>query len=157
VREGRRREFARFPEFRDEAARERIPDPNAEATFRQAVLDWSAAESERGRGWLAYARELLDLRAREIVPLLADITPGAAGFRKIGKRGLVVSWRCGDGAELWLGANLSAEPLDDAPALPLGRLIVASGVEAAAGAAKGRWPAWSVTWLLTQDTRPTAR
>ncbi|MGE5767337.1 MAG: malto-oligosyltrehalose trehalohydrolase, partial [Bacteroidota bacterium] len=34
VREGRRREFRRFPAFADPAARERIPDPNAENTFR---------------------------------------------------------------------------------------------------------------------------
>ena len=32
VREGRRREFERFPEFRDEAVRERIPDPGARET-----------------------------------------------------------------------------------------------------------------------------
>ena len=36
VRNGRREEFARFPEFRDPAMRERIPDPLAEATFRSA-------------------------------------------------------------------------------------------------------------------------
>src|SRR5690606_18049024 len=41
VREGRRQEFARFPQFRDEAVRARIPDPNAPETFAQAVLDWS--------------------------------------------------------------------------------------------------------------------
>jgi 1,4-alpha-glucan branching enzyme len=29
VREGRRNEFARFPEFQDPASRERIPDPTA--------------------------------------------------------------------------------------------------------------------------------
>ena len=33
--EGRRQEFARFPAFHDQAARERIPDPQAEATFRE--------------------------------------------------------------------------------------------------------------------------
>src|SRR3546814_7850477 len=38
VREGRRREFARFPAFRDPAARERIPDPNAADTFRRAGI-----------------------------------------------------------------------------------------------------------------------
>jgi maltooligosyltrehalose trehalohydrolase len=39
VREGRRWEFARFPAFQDEAMRERIPDPGAEATFRAPGLD----------------------------------------------------------------------------------------------------------------------
>ena len=40
VREGRRDEFARFPEFQDPAARERIPDPLADATFASAKLGW---------------------------------------------------------------------------------------------------------------------
>ena len=33
VREGRRSEFAKFPEFSDPAARARIPDPNAPETY----------------------------------------------------------------------------------------------------------------------------
>src|SRR5207247_8691574 len=40
VREGRRREFAHCPEFADEAARKRIPDPTASATFELSRLDW---------------------------------------------------------------------------------------------------------------------
>ena len=36
VREGRRNEFAKFPAFRDEETRARIPDPNAEATFARS-------------------------------------------------------------------------------------------------------------------------
>ncbi len=41
VREGRRREFARFPAFADPAARDRIPDPAALATFEalEALLE----------------------------------------------------------------------------------------------------------------------
>ncbi len=35
VREGRRKEFASFPEFSDPKARERIPDPNAETDLRR--------------------------------------------------------------------------------------------------------------------------
>ena len=52
VRDGRRREFARFAEFQDPALREKIPDPNALSTFAQAVLDWRAPESS-GRARLA--------------------------------------------------------------------------------------------------------
>ncbi len=33
VREGRRKEFARFKAFTDPAMREKIPDPNAASTF----------------------------------------------------------------------------------------------------------------------------
>lgn len=156
VREGRRREFARFPEFRDEAARARIPDPNAEATFASAVLDWRVPETEQGRAWLRFTRDLLDLRRREIVPLIPGIAAGAARFHRLAARAMTVSWRCADRAELWLACNLAPEPFEQAPILPLGRLLAATGVDAAAGQATGHWPAWSATWLLAEpEEQPT--
>src|SRR5690606_14174365 len=42
IRNGRRREFEHFPDFRDSATRERIPDPGAPETFHQSRLDWAA-------------------------------------------------------------------------------------------------------------------
>lgn len=45
VREGRRREFAGFPEFRDPTARERIPDPNSAETYTACKLDWETIGS----------------------------------------------------------------------------------------------------------------
>ena len=71
VSEGRRREFARFPEFADPATRERIPDPQAESTFRRSSLDWSRARAAVHKDWLAFHQALLALRTREIAPLLA--------------------------------------------------------------------------------------
>ncbi len=63
VREGRRREFASFERFADEAARERIPDPNAIETFESSKLDW---EERRALGvhaeWLARYSDLLEVR-----------------------------------------------------------------------------------------------
>ena len=54
VREGRRREFAHFPEFGDEAARERIPDPTAKTTFDMSKLDWDEpSQADMLFGWLA--------------------------------------------------------------------------------------------------------
>ena len=53
VREGRRAEFARFPEFQDPEQRDRIPDPQAESTFASAKLDWTAVDS---RSRLAHYR-----------------------------------------------------------------------------------------------------
>ena len=37
VREGRRREFAKFPEFADEKKQTKIPDPNAPETFMRCA------------------------------------------------------------------------------------------------------------------------
>ena len=45
VTEGRRKEFAGFAAFADPVRRERIPDPQAEATFERSVLDWDERET----------------------------------------------------------------------------------------------------------------
>src|SRR5262249_6118680 len=68
---GRRQEFARFDAFRDAAARERIPDPQAAATFAASKLDWLQLEEPQAAAALAWYRELLAVRQRHIVPLLA--------------------------------------------------------------------------------------
>ena len=62
VTEGRRKEFAEFPEFSDEHARERIPDPQSEATFANSKLRWDEqAAGLHGRS-LALYRALIALR-----------------------------------------------------------------------------------------------
>src|SRR5262249_57296321 len=68
--EGRRREFGRFREFGEPAARQRIPDPQAESTRDRSVLDWKHVAEPQHAEWLAFHRELLEVRAREIAPLL---------------------------------------------------------------------------------------
>src|SRR5690606_32314545 len=67
VTEGRRREFARFPEFSDPAARARIPDPSDPATFALAVLDWREPRRAAEAEWLAWHAQVLEVRRREIV------------------------------------------------------------------------------------------
>jgi maltooligosyltrehalose trehalohydrolase len=62
VTEGRRREFAYFPEFADPAARLRIPDPQDPATFERSKLDWSERERPPHAQSLALYAELLRLR-----------------------------------------------------------------------------------------------
>jgi maltooligosyltrehalose trehalohydrolase len=65
VTEGRRREFARFAAFSDAAARDRIPDPEAEATFLRSRLDWGEREREPYARLERLHRALLALRAAE--------------------------------------------------------------------------------------------
>jgi maltooligosyltrehalose trehalohydrolase len=62
VTEGRRREFGRFSAFADAALRERIPDPQAAATFARSKLRWEERERMPHAGVLALHRELLALR-----------------------------------------------------------------------------------------------
>jgi len=148
VREGRRREFARFPEFRDETARSRIPDPMADATFESVVLNWNDRSEPRRRKRLIYYQQLLALRRREIVPRLAGLGGHSGKFKLCGARGLLACWRLGDGARLSLLANLGPEPLMPPPDMPQGRRIFATDPAILDEAARHDWPAWSVAWFI---------
>jgi maltooligosyltrehalose trehalohydrolase len=67
IRAGRRREFAAFSEFSDPAARERIPDPQALATFQASKLRWAERESPMHRETLELYRKALALRRTDPV------------------------------------------------------------------------------------------
>jgi 1,4-alpha-glucan branching enzyme/maltooligosyltrehalose trehalohydrolase len=148
VRKGRRREFARFPEFQDEAARERIPDPGSRETFESAVLRWGDREVDRHREWLAYYRRLLEIRREQVTPRLAGAPGRAAEFAEIGKAGLEVSWRLRDGATLELRAQLAPEPCTEVPTPPGGQLLFATHAALPELLERGEMPAWSAAWHL---------
>ena len=139
VREGRRNEFAKFPEFRDHASRERIPDPTAEQTFISAKLDWASAGQGAHAGWTGLYRELLALRHRDIVPRLRGAQSGQ--YRVLGKGAVAIRWQMGDGAQLNLTANLHDQTL--ARPIPLvGRRIWSSGV------LEDKLGPWGVLWSI---------
>jgi maltooligosyltrehalose trehalohydrolase len=122
VREGRRREFAHYPEFADLDAQQRIPDPTAEATFCTVRLDWSEPRQVAHASWLDRYRRLLAMRRREIVPRLRAIQPGGT-YRVVGPAALRVEWRLGDGSPLVLLANFGDEPVPFAEPLDPDRII----------------------------------
>ena len=109
VREGRRKEFAKFEAFADEQARERIPDPNARTTFEASVPKPGPDAGE----WRALYRELLMLRQVHIVPRLK----GAIGIDAdvVGDAAVKARLRMADGATLTIQIDLS-----DAPASAFG-------------------------------------
>jgi len=67
VRDGRRREFARFPAFADAAQRDHIPDPNDPQTFQKSI---PRPDPDRAIQRRALYQRLLALRHTEIVPRL---------------------------------------------------------------------------------------
>jgi malto-oligosyltrehalose trehalohydrolase len=146
---GRRREFARFTRFADPAARERIPDPNADTTFAACVLDWASPGREPHARTLALYRQLLDLRRRDIVPRLAGMTHGADGVERPASSVLRIVWRMGDDSRLQLLANLGPTAVDGLAA-PIGRQIHVTADINPASLAAGRLPPWSVVWSLQE-------
>ncbi|VWX52876.1 malto-oligosyltrehalose trehalohydrolase [Novosphingobium sp. 9U] len=119
VREGRRKEFAKFAAFADEAARARIPDPNAESTFTASRPQPGPDAGE----WEALYRNLIALRTQHIVPRLVGAK--AIGAEAIGEAAVTASWTMGDGAVLTITIDLGdqAGELPEAP----GEIIHAEG------------------------------
>ena len=101
VRDGRRREFARFPEFADAESVAKIPDPLAEATFLASKLDWTKLDSER----LSFTRAALDARREHVRPLMPEIVGGGEA-EEMGEAAVRVTWAAGE-SRLVLDANLS--------------------------------------------------
>jgi maltooligosyltrehalose trehalohydrolase len=116
VREGRRKEFAKFPAFADPEQRQRIPDPNAPETFERSRPQPNA-ESET---WRSFYKHLIDLRRTHIVPRLKGAR--AEDARVLGDKAVTAVWRMGDGARLTIALNLDEAPVtftDQPAASPL--------------------------------------
>ena len=141
VTEGRRREFAAWPAYRDPDVRERIPDPQDVATARASALRWAERSEPRHAAMLRFHADLLALRARALVPHLAggahgdgyDVEPPGA-FR--------VAWRCRDGARIVLAANLAASEAHVRFALPSAPAFTTGDVR------DGALGPWSVAWSI---------
>jgi maltooligosyltrehalose trehalohydrolase len=71
---GRRKEFASFPEFSEPGASERIPDPQALATFESSRLQWAERDAPGHAEVLALYTRLLAMRL-EFPALGASIEP----------------------------------------------------------------------------------
>lgn len=104
VREGRRKEFAKFDAFADEAARERIPDPNAASTFERSRPE----PGPHAAAWRALYADLLALRAERIVPGLEGAT--SLGARATAAAAVEARWRLGDGTVLAIALDLGDDP-----------------------------------------------
>jgi len=148
VRDGRRREFARFPEFQDPAIRDRIPDPNSPATYERSRLDWRELDRDATLRRLERVRALLGIRAREIVPRVGNCTGEAARCEVRGGRAFRVTWCLDDGAELSVVANLSERPIGELDWAVRGRVIWREPDSLTMDQTVSDLPPWSVAWIL---------
>ncbi|MGH8501444.1 MAG: malto-oligosyltrehalose trehalohydrolase [Gammaproteobacteria bacterium] len=147
VREGRRQEFARFPEFKKPALRKRIPDPGAKATFESAILDWDQLRHEPHDQWLRFHRHLLEVRAREITPYLRGARRADTEPHIYPPSALRVDWRLGEGARLSIVANLGEVVIQGIDQPDGDTLFLSEGVPLSELAA-GLMPPWSVACFL---------
>ncbi|WP_336762540.1 malto-oligosyltrehalose trehalohydrolase [Asaia sp. VD9] len=105
VREGRRKEFAKFSSFQDPEKRKSIPDPNALSTFDRSRPDREERATLDGRIWLDRTHTLLGLRKRHLVPRLTDVH--SLGATIIGDKSVLARWKLDDGSILSIALNLS--------------------------------------------------
>jgi malto-oligosyltrehalose trehalohydrolase len=145
VRQGRRAEFARFPEFKDEAMRARIPDPQAMSTFLSAKLNWDAVQEPGHAAWLKLYQRLLALRKKTLWPVLARISGHASRYQVLGKGAVRVTWLIEGGGQLVLEANLSAQAAQGFGP-DNGRLVWQEGE-----ADGSKWGPWCVRWSMRAE------
>lgn len=107
VREGRRREFARFAGYADPRRSAAIPDPNAVSTFDASVAEYDERDPRQAE-WSAWFGRLLRTRQRELTPWLAQAR--SAGVRRIGERALEARWSLGP-RTLRIAVNFGAAPV----------------------------------------------
>lgn len=145
VREGRRAEFADFSAFLDEKSRERIPDPNALATFKASLPDFAVRESAPYGEYLERYRKLLMLRHQHIVPRLTGAS--ALGAQAIGDKAVLARWRMNDEAHLVIALNLGKHPAATS-GLGVGQLLYETAEGVAKTAQSGRLaPRAAAAWL----------
>ncbi|WP_225758807.1 malto-oligosyltrehalose trehalohydrolase [Leclercia sp. Marseille-Q4284] len=101
VREGRAKEFSDHDET--------VPDPNEPETFARSKLDWNKLNQPDGQNWLRFTQQLLQLRQRAIVPLLAGAQGGTGRVLKTAPGCVVVSWTFTQGT-LSLAFNTGDQP-----------------------------------------------
>jgi maltooligosyltrehalose trehalohydrolase len=147
VRKGRRRELQRFPGFHPEAERP-IPDPCARASLEQSAIDWSTQSGARHAAWLRHCRELLAIRAQEIIPRLGKPLAARPSFETAGDL-LRVRWVFGHGARLTLVA-LPAAAARAGSIEVAGRPIWMSDRTVLKDGALGDLPPWFVGWFLSE-------
>jgi 1,4-alpha-glucan branching enzyme/maltooligosyltrehalose trehalohydrolase len=151
--EGRREEFAHFPEFSNLKARETIPDPTAEQTFEDCVLAWQSLSSPVQQRWRDIHRKLLAIRREQIIPRLAQLDNRHTEVTRLNDHAFTVRWLLGDDSQLFLLANLGNKTLN-AIDLPHSQVLYSTHYESLKRPYDDQVPPWCATWFLEIPTTP---
>jgi maltooligosyltrehalose trehalohydrolase len=148
VREGRRKEFAGFAAFADPERREKIPDPNAIATFTASQPDAAERALPKHAAVEAFVAGLLATRKTELGARLDGTT--SLGADVLGETGVLARWRLGDGAVLTVAGQFGPGTVA-CPDVP-GRVLAESRDGLAANLSGSGLPGFSaIAWLATED------
>ena len=143
VRQGRARQLAMFDPAPTEDEIKRAPDPQAEATWRSAQLNWEELSQSPHAAWLGWYQRIIAVRSRAVVPLLAGLTEGCGSSKILGPGALTISWTLRRDTKLHLAANLCSQPRGGFPPA-LGTVIWLEGSQKS----EDQFGAWSVRWTI---------
>jgi maltooligosyltrehalose trehalohydrolase len=140
MRENRLNEFRHYQANYDRETLDRMPDPQAETTFRAAKLDWNERNRDPHIRVLALYRECLRLRARE--PIFSSDQRGAwqvetTGTSAVALRGHDIrgDWLLVAGVNENTGVTLGADPISRSSGERRWELVLASNDPRFGGAA----------------------
>jgi maltooligosyltrehalose trehalohydrolase len=157
VREGRRREFARFASFSDEKRRAQIPDPNSPQTFAASSppVDNAAHPNAQERlDWMHFYKSALAVRAKLVTPRLEHSK--ALGTSVLTAQdgsdttALVARWRLDDGETLSIALNLGSDDVT-LPDIPSGKVIFETPPRARDRIAGHQLPSYTCIAWVTGD------
>ena len=127
----------------DEHELERVPDPLAENTFRNAHLNWDELSESQHAEWLNWYRKILKVRQIAVIPLLKNVSEQCGTYEIYGLRAFGAQWDLGNHAQLELQANL-CEVSSEYFSKPTGRVLWLEGTESASG----QLGPWTVRWSV---------
>ncbi|QYD72352.1 malto-oligosyltrehalose trehalohydrolase [Paraburkholderia edwinii] len=156
VREGRRREFARFASFADEKRRAQIPDPNDPHTLVKSSPRGHEDTSPERLEWMHFYKSALAVRAKLIMPRLKHAKPLGATVLKAQDgseaKALAARWQLTDGETLSIVLNLAEQPVPlSSTNRPPGKVIFETPPRARDRVDDGELPAQSFVAWLTGD------
>ncbi|CAN5648032.1 malto-oligosyltrehalose trehalohydrolase [soil metagenome] len=154
ITEGRRGEFAKFPEFSNPETRHTIPDPCNPKTFEESKLAWSDLQQSDHYEHFKFVRSVLKLRQNNLMPLLHKITSGKA---HVDGKILNVDWKADDKTVLMLFANLSSseQKFEEQKVATEQLTKLFSNFEVGeTEIGKGSMPPHSVVWLIDKQGDP---
>jgi maltooligosyltrehalose trehalohydrolase len=157
VRTGRRRELAGFPGFDQQDCRGTIPDPTAESSYSRSVIDWARQAEPFHRELLNHCRNLLTIRAQEIVPRLANPPSTAATFHLDRNGTLTVAWAFGTAERLTLLAHLSPIGITSSRLRVCGRPIWTSARVTIREGELWELAPWFVGWFIADFPDSSSR
>ncbi len=120
IRQGRAKEFENFKSFAGGDPATSVPDPTSIATFDRSKIDWSERTQADFAEILAETRDLLALRRKEVLPVMASAFYDSR-FERHGDGGLTVEWRFENGS---IGLAMNVAPTELQPPIPPDALVL---------------------------------